>query len=121
MDLRELNVEKNLKILYMGTPDFSAGVLKGLVAKYDVRAVISQPDRPVGRNGEMRITPVKQVANDNTILVVQPNKIKESVDEILSFEPDLIITCAYGQILPKEILDYPRLGCVNVHASLLPK
>lgn len=121
MDLNNLEVEKNLKIVYMGTPDFSATVLKGLVENYKVRAVVSQPDRMVGRNKEVRLTPVKQVANDNTILVIQPEKIKEAVDEVLAFEPDLIITCAYGQIIPKAILDYPRLGCINVHASLLPK
>ena len=121
MDLNNLEVKKNLKIVYMGTPDFSATVLKGLVENYKVRAVVSQPDRMVGRNKEVRLTPVKQVANDNTILVIQPEKIKEAVDEVLAFEPDLIITCAYGQIIPKAILDYPRLGCINVHASLLPK
>lgn len=121
MDLNNLEVQKNLKIVYMGTPDFSATVLKGLVENYKVRAVVSQPDRMVGRNKEVRLTPVKQVANDNTILVIQPEKIKEAVDEVLAFEPDLIITCAYGQIIPKAILDYPRLGCINVHASLLPK
>ena len=121
MNLEGLNVEKKLKIVYMGTPEFSATVLKGLIENYDIRAIVSQPDRPVGRHGEVMPTPVKQVGNDNVILVLQPENIKEQYNEVLALEPDLIITCAYGQIIPKEILDYPRLGCINVHASLLPK
>ena len=121
MILDELNVQKDLKIVYMGTPEFSATVLEGLVANYKVRAVVSQPDRKVGRTGEVRMPSVKKVANEYTILVIQPEKIKEAVDEVLAFEPDLIITCAYGQIIPKAILDAPKLGCINVHASLLPK
>ena len=121
MKLEDLNVEKELKIIYMGTPGFSATVLEGLISKYNVRAVVTQPDKPSGRGEHINVSPVKQICNEKAILVLQPSKIKESVDEILSLEPDLIITCAYGQILPKEILDYPRLGCINVHASLLPK
>lgn len=121
MNLDNLNVVKDLKIVYMGTPHFSAVVLEGLNKKYKVRAVVSQPDRPTGRNGLVNKTPVKEVANDNTILVIQPDKIKNAVDEILAFEPDIIITCAYGQLIPKALLDAPRLGCINVHASLLPK
>lgn len=121
MKLEDLNVEKELKIIYMGTPGFSATVLEGLISKYNVRAVVTQPDKPSGRGEHINVSPVKQICNEKAILVLQPSKIKESVDEILSLDPDLIITCAYGQILPKEILDYPRLGCINVHASLLPK
>lgn len=121
MKLEDLNVEKELKIIYMGTPGFSATILEGLISKYNVRAVVTQPDKPSGRGEHINVSPVKQICNEKAILVLQPSKIKESVDEILSLDPDLIITCAYGQILPKEILDYPRLGCINVHASLLPK
>lgn len=121
MNLEKLSVEKKLKIVYMGTPEFSATVLKGLIENYDVRAIVTQPDRPVGRQGIVMPTPVKQVGNDNVILVLQPENIKEEYNEILALEPDLIITCAYGQIIPKEILNAPRLGCINVHASLLPK
>lgn len=121
MNLENLSVEKKLKIVYMGTPEFSATVLKGLIENYDVRAIVTQPDRPVGRQGVVMPTPVKQVGNDNVILVLQPENIKEEYNEILALEPDLIITCAYGQIIPKEILNAPRLGCINVHASLLPK
>lgn len=121
MELEDLNVSKKLKIVYMGTPEFSAVVLKGLLEKYQVRAIVTQPDKPSGRHGKIKPSPVKQVGIDNTILVIAPNKIKEEYQEILSLEPDLIITCAYGQILPVELLKAPRLGCINVHASLLPK
>lgn len=121
MNLEDVNVEKDLKIVFMGTPEFSVPVLEGLIENYKVRAIVTQPDRPIGRHGEMSASPVKRVGIKNTILVLQPDKIKEHIEEITSLEPDLIITCAYGQILPKEILDCPRLGCVNVHASLLPK
>lgn len=121
MNLEDVNVEKELKIVFMGTPDFSVPVLEGLIENYKVRAIVTQPDRPVGRHGEMSASPIKKVGIKNTILVLQPDKIKEHIEEIISLEPDLIITCAYGQILPKEILDCPRLGCINVHASLLPR
>lgn len=121
MNLEEISVEKELKIVYMGTPIFSAVVLEGLLSKYKIRAVVTQPDRPSGRGGKFNKPPVKRIAEDRAILVIQPEKIKNDIEEILSLEPDLIITCAYGQILPEEIINYPRLGCINVHASLLPK
>lgn len=121
MKLEDLNIEKKVKIVYMGTPEFSATVLKGLLEKYDVRAIVSQPDRKVDRHGEVLPTPVKKVGNEHTLLVIQPENIKEQYEEVLSLDPDLIITCAYGQMIPKEILSAPRLGCINVHASLLPK
>lgn len=121
MNLEDVSVEKELKIVYMGTPEFSATVLEKVLTKYKVRAVVTQPDRPVGRDGEIRMSAVKEVANKHTILVLQPESIKKEYQDILAFEPDLIITCAYGQMIPKELLDYPRLGCVNVHASLLPR
>lgn len=121
MNLEDINVEKELKILYMGTPDFSATVLKGLIGNYKVRAIVTQPDKKVGREGKVIFPPVKQVGVENTILVMQPNKIMDIYDDLKNMELDLIITCAYGKILPKAILDLPRLGCINVHASLLPK
>lgn len=121
MNLEDINVEKELKIVFMGTPEFSVPVLEGLIENYKVRAIVTQPDRPIGRHGEMSASPVKRVGINHTILVLQPDKIKEHIEEITSLEPDLIVTCAYGQILPKKILDCPRLGCINVHASLLPK
>lgn len=115
MNIEDLNVKKELKIVFMGTPEFSVPVLEGVIENYKVRAIVTQPDR----NGN--ISPVKQVAQKHTILVIQPENIKENFEEVLALEPDLIITCAYGQILPKEILNYPKYGCINVHASLLPK
>lgn len=110
-----------MKIIFMGTPQFAATVLEGLVEKYPVAAVVSQPDKRVGRHQILEETPVKKVALKNDIKVLQPLKVKDIYEEILSINPDLIITCAYGQMIPKEILDFPRLGCINVHASLLPK
>lgn len=119
--LEDINIERELRIIYMGTPEFSSIVLEGLLTKYKVRAIVTNPDRPVGRTGEIRISKVKEVANNHLIRVIQPVNIKTDYEEVLSFDPDLIITCAYGQFIPKEILDYPRLGCINVHASLLPR
>lgn len=121
MNLEEINVEKELKIIYMGTPEFSATVLKGLIENYKVRLIITQPDKKVGREQKIVYPPVKQVGLDNTILVLQPNRIMDEYQALKEIEPDLIITCAYGKILPREILELPRLGCINVHASLLPK
>lgn len=121
MNFENINVKKELKIIFMGTPEFSVPVLKGLLENYKIRAVVTQPDRLIGKNGEKVFSPVKQLAVDNTILVLQPEKISQATDEILSLEPDLIITCAYGQILPLSLLNKPKYGCINVHASLLPK
>lgn len=121
MNLENLNVKKDLKIVYMGTPEFSAVVLKGLLTEYKVRAIVSQPDKPVGRDGIVVSTPVKKVGEESTILVIQPTSLKNDYKEIVDFQPDIIITCAYGQILPKEILSVPKYGCINVHASLLPR
>ena len=121
MNLDDLNVEKELKIVYMGTSSFSRFVLDGLLKQYKVRAVVTQPDRPSGRGEHLKQSPVKELALEKAILTLQPNKIREEYQEILDLEPDLIITCAYGQIIPEVILECPRLGCINVHASLLPK
>ena len=121
LNLNEVNIKKDIKILYMGTPEFSKVVLEGLLEKYKVRAIVTQPDKVSGRKGEVKFSPVKQVGNDKAILVLQPEKIRNDYSEILRLEPDLIITCAYGQIIPEEILNNPRLGCINVHASLLPR
>lgn len=107
----------------MGTPDFSTKVLEMLIAKEDVIAVVTQPDRPVGRKRVMTPPPVKEVALQNGIEVYQPEKISQSEDlqTLIDLKPDLIVTAAFGQILPKALLDAPRLGAINVHASLLPK
>lgn len=110
----------DLKVVFMGTPDFSVPVLNMLIKNSNVVGVVTQPDKPVGRKGKLSISPIKQVALENNIKLFQPSKIKQEYDDILKLNPDIIITCAYGQIIPKEILDYPRLGCINVHASLLP-
>ena len=110
-----------MKIVFMGTPDFSVNVLNGLIKNYDVSLVVTQPDKMVGRHKELRRTPVKVVANENNIEVFQPVNIKEDYQKIIDMKPDMIVTCAYGQIIPKVLLDLPKYGCINVHASLLPK
>ena len=121
MNIEDIEVKKELRIVFMGTPEFSVPVLKSLIENYKVKAVVTQPDKKVGREGKLVKPPIKLVAEENNIVVVQLNKIREEYEEVIDLNPDLIVTCAYGQILPKELLDYPRLGCINVHASLLPK
>ncbi|SDN26250.1 methionyl-tRNA formyltransferase [Alkalicoccus daliensis] len=111
-----------MKIVFMGTPDFAVPVLEKIINKgYEVSLVVTQPDRPKGRKRELTPPPVKVAAEENNIPVFQPEKIKEDYEAVLSVSPDLIITAAFGQILPKVVLDIPKLGAVNVHASLLPK
>ncbi len=110
-----------LKILFMGTPEFSVKVLQGLIDHYDVVGVVTQPDKEVGRKREVRFSPVKELALKNDIRVYQPVKIKEEYKDLLKLDVDMIVTCAYGQIIPKVLLDFPPYGCINVHASLLPK
>lgn len=121
MDIENIELKKELKIVFMGTPDFSVPVLQALIDNYKVRAVVTQPDKLVGRDNHLAKPPVKILAEENNIVVLQLNKIREQYNEVIELEPDLIVTCAYGQILPKELLDYPKYGCINVHASLLPK
>lgn len=106
----------------MGTPDFSVPILKALI-DYDVEVVlvVTQPDRPVGRKRTLTAPPVKNIAVKHNIPVFQPEKLKDEFTEVLRYEPDIIITAAYGQLLPKELLDAPKYGCINVHASLLPE
>lgn len=105
----------------MGTPEFSVPVLEALIENYQVVGVVTQPDKEVGRHHEIKPTPVKEVALKNNIVVFQPQRIKKEYQEILDLKADLIVTCAYGQMIPKEILEAPQYGCINVHASLLPK
>lgn len=121
MDLENVNVEKDVKIVFMGTPEFAVPILNGILEIYKVRAIITQPDKKVGRENKIIYSPIKKVGIEHTVLVLQPNSIKDAVEEIRVLQPDLIITCAYGQILSSELLKVPRLGCINVHASLLPK
>lgn len=121
MNIEDIEVKREPRIVFMGTPDFSVPVLEALIANYDVKAVVTQPDKIIGRSGKLSKPPVKIIAEENDILVLQLDKVRESYQEIIDLDPDIIITCAYGQILPKELLDYPTYGCINVHASLLPK
>jgi len=111
-------------IVFMGTPNFSVPVLQMLVEEgYDVLAVVTQPDRPVGRKRILTPPPVKEAALELGLPVIQPEKLRgsEELQQIIALNPDLVVTAAFGQILPKSLLDTPKLGCVNVHASLLPK
>ena len=121
MNIEDIKLEKKLKIVFMGTPEFSVPVLQSLIDNYDVKAVVTQTDKPLGRSGKIAYSPIKKLALENNILVLQPERIKDAVEEIIDIEPNIIITCAYGQILPVELLEYPEYGCINVHASLLPK
>jgi len=108
----------------MGTPDFSVPILKQLITDgYNVVGVVTQPDRPKGRKKEITPPPVKVEALKHSIPVIQPNKIRnpEELQEVLALQPELIVTAAFGQILPKQLLDAPKYGCINVHASLLPE
>ncbi len=105
----------------MGTPEFSLNVLQALIDNTNVIGVVTQPDKIVGKNKDKSFTPVKELAVKNNILVLQPEKIRKEYEDILALNPDIIVTCAYGQIIPEVILNYPKYGCINVHASLLPK
>ena len=114
-----------MRILFMGTPDFAQESLKCLYeAKYNIIGVVTNPDKPKGRGMKMVASPVKEYALEKSLKIYQPEKVRkneEFINEIKNLNPDLIIVVAYGKILPKEILDIPKLGCINVHASILPK
>ncbi len=113
-----------MKIVFMGTPDFSVGPLEALVENgYEITAVVTQPDKPKGRSGQLVPSPVKECALKYNLPVFQPAKIKspEAVETLKSFEADIFIVVAFGQIMSQEILDMPPMGCFNIHASLLPK
>lgn len=112
-----------MKIVFMGTPDFAVPSLKKIIEIYGVESVFTQPDKPKGRGKKMAYSPVKEVALENNIKVFQPIKLKEdkeALEYLKSLEPDFIIVVAFGQILTKEVLDIPKYGCINLHASLLP-
>ena len=111
----------SLKVVFMGTPEFAVPIVKLLNDSYEVVGVVTQPDKMVGRKKIMTPPPVKVVSEELGLKVFQPRHIKEEYQPILDLKPDLIVTCAYGQILPEGILNYPKYGCINVHASLLPK
>lgn len=113
-----------MKIVYMGTPDFAVGALEAIIeAGHEVVGVVTQPDKPKGRSGQMQFPPVKECALKHGLRVFQPVKVKapEAVEELRSMGADLFVVAAFGQILSKEILDMPKYGCINIHASLLPK
>lgn len=112
---------KDKKIVFMGTPIFSVPVLEKLIENYNVIGVVTQPDKEVGRKRILTKSPVKIFAEQNNIKVLQPIKLRNEYQDIIDLNPDMIVTCAYGQILPKELLEYPKYKTINVHASLLPK
>ena len=113
-----------MKVVFMGTPDFSVGTLEALVeAGYEITGVVTQPDKPKGRGKQMMPTPVKEAAEKHGLPVYQPRRVRdaEAIEEIRKMEPDVIVVVAFGQILPESVLNLPKYGCMNVHASLLPK
>ena len=114
-----------MKIIFMGTPDFAKESLQAIYEeKYEILGVVTNPDRPKGRGMKMVASPVKEYAISKGLPVYQPEKVKnnnEFIEEMKNLKPDVIVVVAYGKILPKEILEIPPLGCINVHASLLPK
>ncbi len=112
---------KDIRIVFMGTPSFAVPIFKALADKYNVVLVVTQPDKKVGRKQILTPTPIKEASALYNIKVLQPVRIKDEYEKILEYKPDMIVTCAYGQILPKELLNYPKYKCINVHASLLPK
>lgn len=105
----------------MGTPEFSVPILKELIDKYNVVLVVTMPDALVGRKKILTECPVKKLAKNNNIPVFSPDKIKNDFFAVIDYKPDIIITCAYGQLIPDSLLNYPKYGCINIHASLLPK
>ena len=113
-----------MKIIFMGTPDFAVGTLEALIeAGHEVVLAVTQPDKPKGRGKEMQFTPVKECALKHDIPVFQPRKVREEacIEELRKYNADIMVVVAFGQILPKEILEMTPYGCINVHASLLPK
>lgn len=111
-----------MNILFFGTPKFAEEMLETLAEeKYNIVAIVSQPDGYVGRKKILTVTATHKFADEHNIPCLQPVHLKDGIDEILSYQPDLIITCAYGQFIPNKILIYPKYGCLNIHPSLLPK
>ncbi len=113
-----------MKIVFMGTPDFAVRSLETLIhSKHEVIGVVTQPDKPKGRGKTIQMTPVKELALEHGIPVFQPKRIRneEAIAHVKEWNPDVIVVAAFGQLLPKEIIDMPQYGCLNIHASLLPK
>ena len=111
------------KVVFMGSPDFSLPSLRALAGTYDIVGVVTQPDRASGRGRELKAPPVKLLAQELGIPVMQPEKLRlpEAMENLRAWSPDLIVVAAFGQILKKDVLELPRFGCINVHASLLPR
>ena len=110
------------RIVFMGTPSFASNILSGLIKEgFNIVGAVCQPDAIVGRKRELKPAAVKECCCINNIPVFTPERIKNEYQDIIDLNPDLIITCAYGQIIPKALLDYPKYGCINTHGSLLPK
>jgi methionyl-tRNA formyltransferase len=115
---------EELRVVFMGTPDFAMSTLEGLIASgVNLCGVFTQPDRPKGRGKQLAAPPIKELALRHDIPVFQPTRLRnpEAVEQVRELKPDLVVVVAYGQILPQSVLDIPRFGCINVHASLLPK
>jgi methionyl-tRNA formyltransferase len=110
-------------VVFMGTPDFAVPTLQSLIRHHELIGVVTQPDRPAGRGTQVRMSPVKMVALEQGIPVFQPEKLRrpEAVEHLRAWQADFFIVAAFGQILPQSVLDMPRYGCINVHASLLPR
>lgn len=111
-----------IRTVFMGTPEFACGILETLLdmSEVEVIGVVSQPDKKVGRKQEVQMTPVKKLALEHGLEVFQPIKIREDYQQVLNWNPDLVVTCAYGQLVPDAVLNAFKYGCINVHASLLP-
>ncbi|MFU0823935.1 methionyl-tRNA formyltransferase [Clostridium sp.] len=113
-----------MKIVFMGTPEFSVPSLQAIIDNFEVEAVFTQPDKPKGRGKKISMSPVKELALKHGIKVYQPERLKREpqiIEELRNMKPDFIVVVAYGQILPKEVIDIPKYACINLHASLLPK
>ena len=114
--------KNNLRIIFMGTPKIASGVLETLIENgYNIVAAVTKIDQKVGRKQILTYSPVKEMALKHDIPVIQPLKMKDELDTILSYEPDLVITIAFGQFIPSKLLDYPKYHCINIHGSILPK
>ncbi len=111
------------RVVFMGSPDFSLPTFKALAQNYEVVGVVTQPDRASGRGRELKPPPVKMLAQELGIPIIQPEKVRqpEATEQLRTWNPDLIVVAAFGQILRKDVLDLPSFGCINVHASLLPR
>ena len=112
----------NPRIVFMGSPEFALPALRKLADSYPITGVVTQPDRPAGRGREPKSPPVKLLAEQLTLPVIQPERLKtpDAMAQIQAWQPDLIVVAAFGQILRPAVLDLPRLGCINIHGSLLP-